>query len=88
VSVLTLDGRTMVGTLFSCDGSMNLVLADAYERIIRPAEEGLPSEEVPLGLYIVRGDSVAVCGRVDEDIDGKIDWTKVHGEVLGSTRHV
>ncbi|KAJ8118538.1 hypothetical protein OPT61_g511 [Boeremia exigua] len=49
----------MVGTLFSCDGSMNLVLADAYERIIRPAEEGVPSEEVPLGLYIVRGDSVA-----------------------------
>ena len=88
VSVLTLDGRTMVGTLFSCDGSMNLVLADAYERIIRPAEEGVPSEEVPLGLYIVRGDSVAVCGRVDEDVDGKIDWTKVHGEVLGSTRHV
>lgn len=88
VSVLTLDGRTMVGTLFSCDGSMNLVLADAYERIIRPADEGVPSEEVPLGLYIVRGDSVAVCGRVDEDVDGKIDWTKVHGEVLGSTRHV
>lgn len=88
VSVLTLDGRTMVGTLFSCDGSMNLVLADAYERIIRPAEEGVPSEEVPLGLYIVRGDSVAVCGRVDEDVDGKIDWTKVHGEVLGSTKHV
>ncbi|KAF9694679.1 hypothetical protein EKO04_007639 [Ascochyta lentis] len=88
VSVLTLDGRTMVGTLFSCDGSMNLVLADAYERIIRPAEDGVPSEEVPLGLYIVRGDSVAVCGRVDEDVDGKIDWTKVHGEVLGSTRHV
>lgn len=88
VSVLTLDGRTMVGTLFSCDGSMNLVLAGAYERIIRPADEGVPSEEVPLGLYIVRGDSVAVCGRVDEDVDGKIDWTKVHGEVLGSTRHV
>ncbi|KAF3033708.1 hypothetical protein E8E11_001461 [Didymella keratinophila] len=50
VSVLTLDGRTMVGTLFSCDGSMNLVLADAIERIIRPADEGVPSEEVPLGL--------------------------------------
>ncbi|KAF2645908.1 Sm-like ribonucleoprotein [Massarina eburnea CBS 473.64] len=88
VSILTLDGRTMVGTLISCDGSMNLVLADAIERIIRPRDEEIPSEEVPLGLYIVRGDSVAVCGRVDEDIDGKINWREVHGEVLGGTRHV
>ncbi|KAF2682207.1 Sm-like ribonucleoprotein [Lentithecium fluviatile CBS 122367] len=88
VTVLTLDGRTMIGTLTSCDGSMNLVLADAVERIIRPREEEADSEEVPLGLYIIRGDSVAVCGRVDEELDGRIDWTKVKGEVLGTTRHV
>lgn len=78
----------MVGDLHSCDNSMNLVLQNAIERIIRPREEEVASEEVPLGLYIIRGDSVAVVGRVDEDIDGKIDWTKVHGEVLGGTRHV
>lgn len=66
---------------------MNLVLQEATERIIRPVEEEVPSEEVPLGLYIIRGDSVAVVGRVDEEIDGKIDWSKVHGEVLGSTKH-
>lgn len=87
VSVLTVDGRTMVGTLHSCDGSMNLVLQEAIERIIRPVEEEIPSEEVPLGLYIIRGDSVAVVGRVDEEIDSKIDWGKVHGEVLGTTKH-
>ncbi|KAF1964117.1 Sm-like ribonucleo protein [Bimuria novae-zelandiae CBS 107.79] len=92
VSVLTLDGRTMVGTLESCDGSMNLVLSSAVERIIRPrvdeAEDDVPSEEVPLGLYIIRGDSVAVCGRVDEELDASIDWEKVRGEPLGTTRHV
>jgi U6 snRNA-associated Sm-like protein LSm8 len=87
VTVLTLDGRTMIGTLHSCDGSMNLVLQSAIERIIRPREEEVASEEVPLGLYIVRGDSVAVVGRLDEELDGTIDWTKVHGEVLGGTRH-
>ncbi|KAF1937590.1 Sm-like ribonucleo protein [Clathrospora elynae] len=97
VSVLTLDGRTMVGLLHSCDGSMNLVLQEAVERIIRPyakepvageeEEEDIPSEEVPLGLYIIRGDSVAVVGRVDEELDGKINWGKVRGEVLGGTRH-
>jgi len=77
----------MIGTLFSCDGSMNLVLQNATERIIRPREEEVPSEEVPLGLYIVRGDSVAVVGRLDEELDGSIDWSKVRGEVLGGTRH-
>lgn len=77
----------MVGTLTSCDGSMNLVLQDAVERIIRPREEEVPSEEVPLGLYIIRGDSVAICGRVDEELDASINWTEVHGEVLGTTRH-
>ena len=83
MTVLTLDGRTMVGHLHSCDGSMNLVLRDAIERIIRPREEEVASEEVPLGLYIIRGDSVAVVGRLDEDVDVKIDWSKVHGEALG-----
>jgi U6 snRNA-associated Sm-like protein LSm8 len=78
----------MVGILQSCDGSMNLVLQEAVERIIRPRDEEEPSEEVPLGLYIIRGDSVAVVGRVDEEIDDKIDWSKVHGEVLGGTKHV
>jgi U6 snRNA-associated Sm-like protein LSm8 len=66
---------------------MNLVLQEAIERIIRPAEDESPSEEVPLGLYIIRGDSVAVVGRIDEEIDGRITWSKVTGEVLGGTRH-
>ncbi len=78
----------MVGQLHSCDNSMNLVLQDAVERIIRPRDEEVPSEEVPLGLYIIRGDSVAVVGRLDEEVDSKIDWSKVHGEVLGGTKHV
>lgn len=78
----------MVGTMISCDGSMNMVLANAVERIIRPADEEEKSQVVPLGLYIVRGDSVVVCGKVDEDIDGKIDWTDVRGEPLGGTKHL
>lgn len=88
VSILTIDGRTMVGTLLSCDSSMNLVLQDTVERIIRPRDEGEPSEEVPLGVYIVRGDNVAICGRVDEEIDNQINWEKVHGEAIGTTKHI
>lgn len=78
----------MVGMLHSCDGSMNLVLQEAVERVIRPSGDDEPSEEIPLGLYIIRGDSVAIVGRVDEELDKSITWSKVHGEVLGSTKHV
>lgn len=66
---------------------MNIVLQDAVERIVRPREDGMPSEEHVIGLYVIRGDSVAICGRVDEEVDGQIDWTKVHGEPIGTTKH-
>jgi U6 snRNA-associated Sm-like protein LSm8 len=27
-------------------------------------------------------------GLVEEELDASIDWTKVRGEVIGSTKHV
>ena len=51
-------------------------------------EDGEPSSEQSHGLYLVRGDNVVICGLVDEELDGSIDWTKVRGEVIGSTKHV
>lgn len=63
-------------------------LADWMERIIRPQDDEEPSMEQPHGLYVVRGDNVVVCGLVDEQLDESIDWTKVRGEVIGSTKHV
>ncbi|KAF2473609.1 Sm-like ribonucleoprotein [Lindgomyces ingoldianus] len=85
VSVLTNDGRILIGKLVACDGSMNLVLQDTVERVIRPGGE--ESSEVPIGVYIVRGDTVCVVGRVDEELDAQIDWTKVHGDAIGGTYH-
>lgn len=32
---------------------------------------------------MVRGDNVVVCGLVDEELDGSIDWTKVKGREIG-----
>ncbi len=37
------------------DQTINLILSEAYERIYSPSQ-GV--EQVPLGLYIVRGDNV------------------------------
>ena len=64
----------------------NLVLRDTVERVIRPADDPEPSAEQPHGVYIVRGDLVGVCGLVDEELDARVDWTKVRGEVLRSTK--
>ncbi|KAK3686976.1 U4/U6-U5 snRNP complex subunit LSM8 [Vermiconidia calcicola] len=88
VLIITVDGRTLTGTLVSCDQVTNLVLKDTIERIIRPQDDEEPSAEQPHGLYLVRGDNVVVCGLVNEELDGSIDWTKVRGEVIGSTKHV
>ncbi|KAF2862722.1 Sm-like ribonucleoprotein [Piedraia hortae CBS 480.64] len=88
VCIITVDGRTLVGTLVACDQVTNVVLNDTVERIVRPADDEEESSEQPHGLYLVRGDNVVVCGLVDEDIDTKIDWTKVRGEAIGSTKHV
>ena len=86
--IITVDGRTLTGTLISCDQVTNLVLKDTVERVIRPQEDEEPSAEQSHGLYLVRGDHVVVCGLVDEEVDGRFDWTKVRGEVIGSTKHV
>lgn len=55
VSVITLDGRCIVGLLKGYDPVCNLVLADSHERVFSD-DKGM--EQEPLGLYIVRGDSV------------------------------
>ncbi|KAK8211952.1 hypothetical protein IWZ01DRAFT_250815 [Phyllosticta capitalensis] len=88
ILIITADSRTLVGTLLSCDQMTNLVLQDTWERIIRPADDPEPSQQIQHGLYLIRGDNVTLCGLVDEELDESIDWNKVRGEVIGSTKHV
>lgn len=64
------------------------VLTDAVERIIREADDPEPSVEVPLGLYLVRGDSVCSVGLVDEKLDESINWTEVRGSTIGGIKHI
>lgn len=87
VLILTVDGRTLVGTLLSTDQLTNIVLLDTIERIIRTPDDPEPSSQIEHGLYLIRGDNVVVCGEVDEQIDGDIDWTKVRGEVVKGTKN-
>ncbi|KAF3010471.1 hypothetical protein G7054_g2200 [Neopestalotiopsis clavispora] len=87
VVVLTLDSRMLVGKLESFDQLTNLVLSNTLERVIRTPDDPEDSETVPLGLYIVRGDNVCVVGLVDESIENEIDWSKVRGATIGTTKH-
>lgn len=87
VLILTVDGRTLVGTLLSTDQLTNLALLNTVERIIRTPDDPEPSSQIEHGLYLIRGDNVVVCGEVDEGIDNDIDWTKVRGEVVRGTKN-
>lgn len=87
VLILTVDGRTLLGTLLSTDQLTNLVLTNTVERIIRTPEDDEPSSQVEHGLYLIRGDNVVICAEVDEKIDGEIDWAKVKGEVIRDTKN-
>jgi U6 snRNA-associated Sm-like protein LSm8 len=81
VYVLTSDGRVLIGTLVGNDQVQNLILNDTVERVYPPpsssssfgtdnSEQGDAAvvEEVELGLYVVRGDSLCLVGEYDPDV--------------------
>jgi U6 snRNA-associated Sm-like protein LSm8 len=87
VLVITVDGRTLLGTLLSTDQLTNIVLSQTVERIIRTHDDPESSSQIEHGLYLIRGDNVVVCGEVNEAIDADIDWSKVKGDVIKGTKN-
>lgn len=55
VSVITNDGRVIVGTLRGYDQQTNIVLEDSHERVF---STDVAVQQVRLGLYVVRGDNM------------------------------
>ncbi|BGP31891.1 U4/U6-U5 snRNP complex subunit LSM8 [Rhodotorula toruloides] len=84
VLVITQDGRVIVGELRGFDQTTNVILSGSTERVFS-ADEGV--EEVPLGVYIVRGDNITLIGEVDEDIDKQIDLSTVRAEPIAEVQH-
>ncbi|GAX15440.1 U6 snRNA-associated Sm-like protein LSm8 [Fistulifera solaris] len=62
ICVVTCDGRIIIGKLIGHDQVQNLILNEAHERIY---SEDTDVEEMPLGLYLVRGDNLCVVGEFD-----------------------
>ncbi|BFZ65432.1 hypothetical protein YB2330_006599 [Saitoella coloradoensis] len=94
VTIITCDGRLIIGTLKAFDQTTNIVLSNTIERVLKTplevdeAQEEIETEVVALGLYVIRGDNVAVIGLTDMEVDGRIDWGKVRGEAIGGTKHL
>lgn len=61
VLVELLDGRHLLGALRSFDQFGNMVLEGTFERHYIDNKYA----DIPLGLYIVRGDHVVLLGEVD-----------------------
>ncbi|RDX85238.1 Sm-like protein LSM1B [Mucuna pruriens] len=59
--VLLRDGRKLMGTLRSFDQFANAVLEGACERVI----VGELYCDIPLGLYVIRGENVVLIGELD-----------------------
>ena len=61
------------------DQATNLVLHDSHERVYSTTA-GV--ERLELGLYLIRGDTIAVVGELDEDLDEEIDFATLKGPPL------
>ncbi|XP_075493784.1 sm-like protein LSM1B [Primulina tabacum] len=65
ILVLLRDGRKLLGTLRSFDQFANAVLEGSCERVI----VGDLYCDIPLGLYVIRGENVVLIGEMDMDIE-------------------
>lgn len=74
VSVITNDGRNVIGNLLGFDQVCNVVLDKSTERIFAP---DAAVQVVNLGLYVIRGDNIAVLGEVNLEKDATIAWDKI-----------
>ncbi|KAL9936556.1 hypothetical protein V8E36_004624 [Tilletia maclaganii] len=84
VLMVTQDGRVIVGRLEGFDNQGSVILSECIERIFS-ADEGVSEE--PIGLYIVRGDSIALVGELDVEKDAAIDWSTTQADPVPETRH-
>ncbi|XP_018488743.1 sm-like protein LSM1B isoform X2 [Raphanus sativus] len=69
ILVLLRDGRKLMGTLRSFDQFANAVLEGACERVI----VGEQYCDIPLGLYVIRGENVVLIGHGERGASSKYD---------------
>ncbi len=89
VSVVTHDGRYIIGQLVGFDQTTNLILQNAIERIFPTlSSDSLLLEEIPLGLYLLRGDNIAIVGEVNLELDAAINWNDLIANTKNQIRDI
>ena len=86
VSVITCDGRHVVGILKGFDQKINIVLCDCHEREY-PSDDGVGVQKVPLGAQIIQGSNVCIIGEMDVENDEPIDFETLAGDAVGPVLH-
>ncbi|KAJ3695722.1 hypothetical protein LUZ60_001099 [Juncus effusus] len=84
ISVITNDGRNIVGVLKGYDQATNIILDESHERVYS-TKEGV--QLLALGLYIIRGDNISVVGEIDEDLEAKLDFSRIRAHPLKPVMH-
>ncbi|KAM7267475.1 hypothetical protein ACFE04_009641 [Oxalis oulophora] len=79
ISVITNDGRNIVGILKGFDQATNIILDESHERVYS-TKEGV--QQLVLGLYIIRGDNISVVGEIDHDLDESLDLSALRAHPL------
>jgi len=84
VLLILQDGRAIVGVMAGFDQKSNVVLSDSKERVYS-MDEGV--EEIPLGLYLVKGDMIVLIGEIDQALDQAVDLSTIHAEPIPPIRY-
>ena len=84
VCVLCCDGRIILGILCGFDQTINIILQEAQERIYSIDQS---VEQVLLGIYIIRGDNVAMIGEINEELDVKQDFNTIRAKPFKPIKH-
>ena len=74
VCIITNDGRNVIGIMRGFDQVCNIVLENTFERVFS-THSGV--RILPLGLYVVRGDNIAIVGEIDVELDDNCKWETV-----------
>ncbi|XP_058104004.1 sm-like protein LSM8 isoform X1 [Magnolia sinica] len=84
ISIVTNDGRNIVGVLKGFDQATNIILDESHERVYS-TKEGV--QQLVLGLYIKRGDNISVVGELDEELDSNLNLSELRAHPLKPVIH-
>ena len=63
-------------------------LSNCIERIIYSKDdEEEENQEIPLGVYIMRGNEIVCVGEIDDELYKSINWETLKGHALKSTKN-